>query len=43
MAPELLTNQGNDYLADYWAVGCILFELLAGTSCLEFIYLFIYF
>jgi len=32
MAPELLEGRGYDYLADYWAVGCIIFEMLAGTA-----------
>ncbi|EPZ36442.1 kinase-like protein [Rozella allomycis CSF55] len=30
MAPEILMNKGYDYLVDYWSLGCILFEFLAG-------------
>ncbi|KAJ3122402.1 hypothetical protein HK098_002888 [Nowakowskiella sp. JEL0407] len=32
MAPEVLTNNGQGYgiAVDYWSLGCILFELLAG-------------
>ena len=31
MAPELLAGEGYDYMVDYWAIGCIAFEMLAGT------------
>jgi len=30
MAPEILENDGYDYLVDYWSLGCILFEFLSG-------------
>lgn len=30
MAPEILANKGYDLVADYWGLGCILFEFLAG-------------
>jgi len=30
MAPEILENNGYDYLVDYWSLGCILFEFLSG-------------
>ncbi|KAG0329505.1 hypothetical protein BG000_012083, partial [Podila horticola] len=32
MAPEILTSLGYDYGVDYWSLGCILFEFLAGYS-----------
>ncbi|KAI9235265.1 MAG: kinase-like protein [Podila humilis] len=32
MAPEVLENVGYDYGVDYWSLGCILFEFLAGYS-----------
>jgi len=32
MAPELLTGQVYDLLVDYWAMGCILFEVLYGFT-----------
>jgi len=32
MAPELLNGQGYDLLVDYWAMGCILFEILYGKE-----------
>ncbi|KAG0074053.1 hypothetical protein BGZ92_003545 [Podila epicladia] len=32
MAPEILASVGYDYGADYWSLGCILFEFLAGYS-----------
>jgi serine/threonine protein kinase len=31
MAPELLAGDAYDYLVDYWAIGCIAFEMLAGA------------
>lgn len=30
MAPEMLKGTGYDLLVDYWSLGCILFEFLAG-------------
>lgn len=41
MAPEVLTNNKNGYglAVDYWSVGCILFECLAGTIPLLFVIL----
>ena len=30
MAPEILANKGYDFGVDYWGLGCILFEFLAG-------------
>ncbi|OUM69079.1 hypothetical protein PIROE2DRAFT_38608, partial [Piromyces sp. E2] len=30
MAPEILDNNGYDYLVDYWSLGCIMFEFLSG-------------
>ncbi|KAF9334076.1 hypothetical protein BG006_002740 [Podila minutissima] len=32
MAPEILASLGYDYGVDYWSLGCILFEFLAGYS-----------
>ncbi|KAF9424171.1 hypothetical protein BGZ94_008066 [Podila epigama] len=32
MAPEILASKGYDYGVDYWSLGCILFEFLAGYS-----------
>ncbi|KAJ6248872.1 cell cycle protein kinase dbf2-related [Anaeramoeba flamelloides] len=31
MSPEILSRQGYDNSVDFWALGCILYELLAGT------------
>ena len=31
MAPELFTDKGHSYTADYWSVGILLYEMLAGT------------
>ena len=30
MAPEILLGEGYDRLVDYWSIGCILYEFLAG-------------
>ena len=30
MAPELLAGEGYDYRVDFWAIGCIAFEMLVG-------------
>jgi len=30
MAPEIMEGQGYDYRIDFWSLGCILFEFLAG-------------
>jgi len=30
MAPEVMQGQGYDYRIDFWSLGCILFEFLAG-------------
>ncbi|ORY04799.1 kinase-like protein [Basidiobolus meristosporus CBS 931.73] len=32
MAPEILENIGYDFLVDYWSIGCIMFEFLAGYA-----------
>jgi len=31
MAPELIKGETYDLLVDYWAIGCILFEMLFGN------------
>ena len=36
MAPELLAGEGYDYLVDYWAIGCIAFEMMAGMVTRRF-------
>jgi len=36
MAPEILPGAAdtyNIYLVDWWAVGCILYEILVGAFC----------
>jgi cell cycle protein kinase DBF2 len=42
MAPEVLTQNGGGYnlAVDYWSIGCILFECLAGYYFLSFYYTF---
>ncbi|KAL1916995.1 uncharacterized protein VTP21DRAFT_5193 [Calcarisporiella thermophila] len=30
MAPEILGKDGYDYAVDYWSIGCIMYEFLAG-------------
>ncbi|KAK9719225.1 serine/threonine-protein kinase dbf2, variant 2 [Basidiobolus ranarum] len=30
LAPEILVNKGYDFLVDFWSIGCIAFEFLAG-------------
>ena len=42
MAPEILENNGYDYLVDYWSLGCILFEFLSGIYQFINIYIYIY-
>lgn len=32
MAPEMITKQGHDYSLDYWCLGVLAFELLAGRD-----------
>jgi len=32
MAPELLSDSGYNQMVDYWALGCILYEMLAGVA-----------
>ncbi|CAL8070559.1 unnamed protein product [Calicophoron daubneyi] len=31
VAPEVILNKGHDFAADYWSLGILTFELLAGT------------
>ena len=31
VAPEVILNKGHDISADYWSLGVLMFELLAGT------------
>ncbi|KAM6954618.1 cGMP-dependent protein kinase 1 [Aplochiton taeniatus] len=31
MAPEIIQNQGHDFAADFWSLGILVFELLAGS------------
>ncbi|ORX63888.1 kinase-like protein [Basidiobolus meristosporus CBS 931.73] len=30
LAPEILVNKGYDFLVDFWSIGCIAYEFLAG-------------
>ena len=32
VAPEVINQEDYDYTADWWSLGCILFEMLTGTS-----------
>ena len=32
MAPEVIQNVGHGKPADYWALGCLIYEMLAGTA-----------
>uniref|UniRef100_A0A7S1U765 cGMP-dependent protein kinase n=1 Tax=Phaeomonas parva TaxID=124430 RepID=A0A7S1U765_9STRA len=32
IAPELILNQGHDHSVDLWAIGCIIFEIIAGHT-----------
>ncbi len=32
LAPEILTNKGYDFAVDWWSLGCVLYELLIGSS-----------
>ncbi|TSL47544.1 cGMP-dependent protein kinase 1 [Bagarius yarrelli] len=31
MAPEIIQNQGHDFAADFWSLGVLIYELLAGS------------
>lgn len=31
MAPEIIQNQGHDFAADFWSLGVLVYELLAGS------------
>lgn len=32
LSPELVLSKGHDKSADYWALGCLVFELLVGRT-----------
>jgi len=32
LAPELVLSRGHDKCADYWALGCLIYELIRGTT-----------
>jgi len=32
MSPEIVKRQGYDHAADYWALGCLVHEMMAGNS-----------
>ena len=32
LAPELILGTGHHFGVDWWALGCVIYEMLAGTS-----------